>query len=183
MSVAWGDTVGLGDWTGDDLTGDPTADLKLSAARGVVTQLLGYDPRRVVDDTETFYTHGQNIFLTGRPVTAISAVTVDGNTVNTADYHFTADGAVTRTFGYWSDPRAVGLTTVTYTHGYDPVPDDLVALLYEVAAAMLSDDSGVKQSETLGSWSVTYQSSQDEYGLSPAGRATVARYGAWTVVS
>lgn len=79
------------------------------------------------------------------PVTAVGSVqTVDGD-----DVDVTWDGSLLTVY-------AAGGTyvDVTYTHGYDPVPDDIVALVCQIAGRALSTpptSSGVTQ-ETLGAY-------------------------------
>jgi hypothetical protein len=184
MAVTWGTLQGFSDWIGEDQAGNTKADLVLAAARETVISLLGYDPRAVADDTATFSTDTGRWFLPAIPVTGVSAITVDGVALATTDYAWTAQGEISRA---WTSRRmATGLppaVTVTYSHGYDPVPDGLVALLYETAEGVLSDAPGSLVSETLGSWSATYASQADEYGLSPNARMILDRYRLWTLVS
>jgi hypothetical protein len=66
-----------------------------------------------------------------RPVTAIvSAVDDNGTTVDVTSW--TAEGEIT----------APGPVTVTYTHGYPTIPDDIVAIVCQVAARSLTAPVG-----------------------------------------
>jgi hypothetical protein len=99
--------------------------------------------------------------LPQRPVTAVSAVVdMDGNAVN---FEWYAGQVVDckpvmlnvfeinlcRTTPQWVD--------VTYTHGYNPIPADVVGIVCDLAAAALDsppEESGV-QSETWSDYSIT----------------------------
>lgn len=70
--------------------------------------------------------------------------------------------------------------TVTYVHGYNPVPDDILGVACSMAARALGatpTDAGVT-SESLGSYSVTYGSAAAAggFGMLDAERAIVRAY-------
>lgn len=57
--------------------------------------------------------------------------------------------------------------TVTYTHGYDPVPDDIIGVVCSMALRALGqmpDETGVSQ-ETLGGYSYTIGSAAAQGGI------------------
>jgi hypothetical protein len=89
--------------------------------------------------------------LPQRPVTAVASVVVDGETMDADGYTWTAQGALSRTYGYWWTP-----VTVTYTHGYDTIPDDVAFVVAELVVARFSAPEGGVKSESLGSYSVSY---------------------------
>lgn len=69
---------------------------------------------------------------------------------------------------------------VTYVHGYDPVPDDIIAVVSQMAGrayGLPANDSGVTQ-ESLGAYSVSYgvAAASGGVGMLPDERAIVQRY-------
>lgn len=75
--------------------------------------------------------------LPGGPVTAVSAVEIDG--VAVTDYKL-RDGMLWRASG-WSGPCEPADIDVTYTQGYDPVPADIVRLVCLLTAAGITQDA------------------------------------------
>ncbi|PWG08774.1 hypothetical protein DF268_35995 [Streptomyces sp. V2] len=100
--------------------------------------------------------------LPGQPVTAVSAVTLDGQVVT--DWQLRA-GRLWRACG-WSPGWAPSEVEVTQTHGLDPVPADIVDLVCRITGTALSDyradpeSAGLAaadvRSERIGDYSVTY---------------------------
>lgn len=110
--------------------------------------------------------------LPQRPVTAVTSVTVDGETVDADGYTWTPSGTLARVYGYWSRP-----VVVNYTHGYNPIPDDIAMVVAEMAVAGASSSSapsGVK-SESIGSYSVSYSDTQSS-SVSAAHASILDRY-------
>jgi hypothetical protein len=95
--------------------------------------------------------------LPQRPVTAVASVSVDGETMDADGYTWTAQGALSRTYGYWWTP-----VTVTYTHGYDTIPDDVAQVVAELVVAQFATPPGGVRSETIGGYSVSYGGSTGE---------------------
>lgn len=80
----------------------------------------------------------------------------------------------------WNRRRHGIVLDVTYTHGIDPVPDEIVALVCQVAARALGvepDQSGVSQ-ETISGYSYTLGSAAAAGGLGllPAEKEVLADY-------
>ncbi|MEV0639038.1 hypothetical protein AB0I77_29660 [Streptomyces sp. NPDC050619] len=104
----------------------------------------------------------QWLHLPGPPVTAVSAVKVDGETVT--DFKLRAS-KLWRACG-WSDPCEPSEVEVTQTHGLPTVPADIVDLVCRIAAATLiayrsqPDGEGLAakdvRSERIGDYSVQY---------------------------
>lgn len=109
--------------------------------------------------------------LPQRPVTAVASVTVEGETVPAALYTWTAQGALTRTFGYWLSP-----VTVVYTHGYETVPDDIAAVVAELVVAKFSTPEGQVRSESIGSYSVSYGDTTAAGELTDTHKAALGPY-------
>jgi len=91
------------------------------------------------------------VVLPQRPVTAVSAVTIDGVTQLPADYNWTRSGALTTDLNTWGNLPL----TVTYDHGYTEIPDDIVQVVCSVANRAVVNPSGIR-SETVGGYSVVH---------------------------
>jgi hypothetical protein len=101
--------------------------------------------------------------LPGPPVTAVSAVEIDGSAVT--DWRLTS-GVLWRPCG-WQPNCAPSEVTVTYTHGLPTVPADIVDLVCRLAAKSLvalrstPDGTGMAEtplvSERIGDYSAVYR--------------------------
>jgi hypothetical protein len=95
------------------------------------------------------------VTLPQRPVEEVAAVAVDG--VATLDWWQDGADLLMRSWA-WNRPPAAHRppqVTVTYTHGWDPVPGDIQAIVMQAANRVIVNPSGVR-SETVGGESVTY---------------------------
>lgn len=107
--------------------------------------------------------------LPGPPVESVSAVTIDD--VAVTDFKVRGD-SLWRECGWqrvgWHCSLIPSEIAVTYTHGYDPVPDDIIGLVCRLAAQALvayrnaggdgATAIGTRpaQSERIGDYSITY---------------------------
>lgn len=155
----------------------------LDAATALVKAAAGQQIDQVNNDTVTLYGTGTGVLLLPEiPVTAVSTVVDwDGSTLTfDTDYRWTTQGVLIRlTAATW---RAGGhIITVTYTHGYASTPADLQAVTVEAAARAWSTPAGAVKAETIGSYSVTYDTGSTAtsgLALTDAERMAVARYSA-----
>jgi hypothetical protein len=95
------------------------------------------------------------VTLPQRPIGAVTAVKVDG--VATADWWLDGSDLLLRAWS-WAQPPAAHQppqVMVTYTHGWDPVPGDIQAIVMQAANRVLVNPSGIR-SETVGGISTTY---------------------------
>lgn len=128
---------------------ETSAQLALDIASAVVVERTGQDFVAVADDTITLDTHyGEDIRLPQRPVTAVTAVVTRdrGATATTArtlntDYEVRGDRLRWVGIGTW--PYEV---TVTYSHGYAGIPDDVKGATLAVAAEIHSNPEGLSRS-------------------------------------
>jgi len=116
------------------------------------------------DDEITLDSAGdRRLFLPELPVTAISGVIEDGEVlVEADDYQLGQHGILHRVGQAWAE--GIQIVTITYTHGYEPIPDDVVAICTRAAARAYQ--AGLKSAETgavpgvtaigLGDYSVSY---------------------------
>jgi hypothetical protein len=124
----------------------------------------------VEDDEYTFdieISRRKKLFLPELPVTSVASVVEDGTALTEGDdedYQLGNDGVLHRIDDYWA--RGVQIVSVTYTHGYATIPDDVVGVCTRAAArayqaGLRSSESdavpGV-ESKSIGDFSVSYSS-------------------------
>ncbi len=123
----------------------------------------------VEDDEITLDSNGgTRLFLPELPVISVSAVVEDGETLTEGtDYKLGQHGILHRIGGAkW--PTGIQIVTVTYTHGYSTLPDDIVSVCTRAASRAYqaglraADDEALLgvQTKTLGDFSVGYASEQ-----------------------
>jgi hypothetical protein len=139
---------------------DSVADVFLEVASAVVRK-AAQSP--IVQTTSTVDVWAQDsdryLELPGKPVTAVSEVVLDGDTLAATDYRL-IHGRLWRQCGWGcdSDPKKV---TVTMTHGYLAAPEWVVQLVCDLAiAGMKAAPGGARDPrvfvESLGPYSVTW---------------------------
>ena len=114
-----------------------TANIRRAADNQTISLVLG--------DTHTVRTTAPAIVVPQRPVLTVDAVTLDGNPVTT--YTWDGDDTIVG--------AGRGLVSVTYSHGYEPIPDDVKGLCLDIAARGFLTPHGVNQT-SLGSFSESY---------------------------
>lgn len=115
------------------------------------------------------------LWLPERPVTAVASVTVGTAAVlSTSSYTWSRHGLLHAPTG-WGGPHDV--VTVTYSHGFAVVPDDVKAVCLSAAARSFGNPDNLR-SETIGSYAVTYNTSATGEGvlLSRSEKETLRRY-------
>lgn len=145
----------LGEYLERDLDADPVATIATAAACAICRTMSDQTFTQVTADVAAFDGTGtDSIVLPEYPVTAVPAVSVDESVVT--DYVVSPSGVLIRPRSWW--PAGRQNITVTYDHGYADAdfPDD-VKMVALVVAARLFDRVDAKQ-ESLGAYSVTYQS-------------------------
>ena len=171
-SIADVETV-LGGQVANDDEGSYAVDLIVAASAAVE----GYIGKivRVAGVVRTWRANGptSTIYVPG-PVTAVTSVTVNGSPVQ---FTWATSGEVSiAMIALFGDE-----ISATFDHGYDPIPDDIrwtVAAMaaHELVAARTRASSGV-QSETIGTYSVTYGSAPvPERMLTASHRKALRRY-------
>ncbi|WP_018350951.1 hypothetical protein [Longispora albida] len=104
-------------------------------------------------------------------LTAVHTVKVDG--IPVTDYEWSAAGVLRRRAGWPDQFRAV---EVTFGHGYDPVPDDVAAMVVSVAARHAATPAAYRQ-EAIGAYSyTTAASTPGTPALEPVERLVLDRY-------
>lgn len=96
-----------------------------------------------------FETRRGQVVLPQRPVVAVTAVAVNG--AATDDWELDGNRLLLRA-APWEGRSTV---TVTYTHGWDPVPGDIAAIVMQAANRSLVNPEQIR-SESVGGESTTY---------------------------
>jgi hypothetical protein len=119
---------------------------------------------RVEDDVVEFvFARGRRLFLPELPVVAVSEVVEDGEALaETDDYVLAAHGVLHRVGRDWAGGTA--FIRVTYSHGYETIPTDIVAVVTRAAARAYqaglraANANGVPgiAATSLGDYSVTF---------------------------
>lgn len=163
-------------------------DVATAAIKAYTNQTLS----RVTNDTVILPgNHTNTLELPERPVISIGAVSI-GDTALTVDSDFVWDGrsgllrgtAVSGVLvindgplvsgtGDWGGPGAQ--VSVTYTHGFATIPDDIKGVCLALAARSLQSPDGVN-SETIGSYSVSYSRTGGAVSLLDEERRLLDRY-------
>lgn len=133
----------------DDPDEEAAAQLALDIATSVVVARTGQTFAAVTGDVVTLDTYpGEDVRLPQRPVTAVtSVVTRDRGSVVTTSRTLNTDyehrGDRLRWVGIGSWPYEV---TVTYSHGYATIPDDVKGATLAVAAEIFDNPEGLSRS-------------------------------------
>ncbi len=152
------------------IAADSTAALAaIEEASAAIQNYCHQQIAEVEDDEVTFDITGRQtkLFLPELPVNGVSEVLEDGETLTVADdYKLGNYGILHRIGSYWA--TGVQVVTVTYSHGYGVIPDDVVNVCVRAAArryqaglrSEATDGISAVQGMTLGDYSVQYGSEQ-----------------------
>jgi hypothetical protein len=125
---------------------------------------------------------GVRLFLPELPVIEVSEVVEDGETLTPDDdYKLGQWGILHRVNRRWV--QGIQIVTITYSHGYETLPDDIIAIATRAAARgfqaglRAADDEAVVgvQSKSLGDFAVAYGSEQGGGGGEGVMGASAAR--------
>jgi hypothetical protein len=151
---------------GVDVSDGGRVSLALSVASSSVRDAAGAS---ISAETSTVVVNpgrGNLLALPG-PVTAVASVAVDGGTLSADDYEVLPNG-LWRHCGWGSCLKPV---TVTYTHGYVSVPDDIVDLTCQLAISWLTHTSAGGGS-TAGLASVGIDDARESYTAEASGQVS-----------
>jgi len=133
-----------------------------AAIRNYTHQHLEY----VSDDEITLDSSGgTRLFLPQLPVDSVDLVVEDGKTlIEDDDYKLGQYGILHRIGSKWA--TGIQIVTITYTHGYLIIPDDIVAVCTRAASRAYqaglkaADSDGIPgiASKSLGDFSISFQS-------------------------
>lgn len=128
----------------------------LANATAAIRGRTGQTISRVIGDVATLDPRGACVlFLPQKPVEVVSAVTVDGTALVVADdVHWYSDGRLAREpEASWGTKRQS--VAVTYTHGFDPVPQRIKEICLAHAAREYENPVAVSD-ESLGPLARTF---------------------------
>lgn len=162
----------------------------IEMASGVVRREAGGQTiTAVTDDVITLAgTYELEMWLPQRPVTAVTAVTIDAVTASSNTYRWTRQGRLYRTtvdreipdwrpYGAWGTPDLP--VVVTYDHGFAEVPDEISMIVAEMVVHRISNPEQIR-SEAAEDYSVGYaipiNGQPLSFGLTDAHRDTIAKY-------
>jgi hypothetical protein len=91
--------------------------------------------------------HGRRLVLGERPVTAVTAVALDGTLLDPSDFRWQRSGALWRDAGWGGPSHEV---EVEYDHGYAVVPADLAAVTRLAAVRLCSNPEQLAREEVEG---------------------------------
>lgn len=124
----------------------------------------------VAGDEDSLDSNGSHrLILPEHPVVSVASVTEDDTALDEDDdYKLSRDGILYRQPNYKRWAIGPAIVTVTYTHGYQTIPEDLVGITARAAARAFqaglkaAADGGVIgiASKSLGDYSVSYGSEQ-----------------------
>lgn len=150
------------------------ADGNFAAARAIreasatIQNYCGQAIEKIGDDEITLDVGGRQtrLFLPELPVVEISEVVENGTTLATSGYKLGRHGILHRVNAFWYP--GIQTVTITYTHGYATIPDDVMSIAERLAARAYQ--SGLRTAEmegvpgiaatSLGDYSVSYTGEQ-----------------------
>jgi hypothetical protein len=150
---------------------EPSAQRAIDAATEAIRNYCRQQIDLEEDDAYTFdVAAGQvGLFLPELPVVEVHLVLEDGETLvegDDEDYQLGNHGILYRVGAYWAE--GIQIVTVTYTHGYEDLPADIVDVCTRAASRAYqvglksADSDGVPgiASKSLGDFSVAFQAEQ-----------------------
>lgn len=178
----------------EDLRGfldDPLLDEELGLrmlriASGEVRAYAGQDFTAVTDDDIVLDGTGTRVILLPElPVLDVSVVEegaggqrtpLDGPAAARPVWEWSVDGILrlVSPHGRWA--RRFRFYRVIYSHGYDPIPDEVIGVVLRIAARGVENPEGMRQ-ESLGRYSYTTAGEQAGLGLYGPDRQTLDRGG------
>lgn len=170
----------LGDFLGQTIANDSAAQLYLDIAAGMVRDYLHQELTYHIEDSVVLDPiNGANVLLPELPVEKVTKleVQIDGAWTTVDPTRYVVSAATGFVVGLpHSDirwPFTSGTWRVTYTHGFQDVPDTIRGVVLGVAARGYASPVGVQQ-ERVGNYQVRY--AVESAGFSPIERAALARY-------
>lgn len=128
-------------------------------ATGMVQHAARQRFELVTDDEIGLMPTGTRLLLLPElPVVDITSVNAVGS-LDEESYTFTRSGLLYHNTGRWNT-----VTTVVYTHGYDPIPDDVAAMVVDIAARAWQNPRSVL-SEQIGTYSARYPNNRTGLSL------------------
>lgn len=168
----------------DDEIDENRADLMLRLASGEVRAHTGNLFSRVDDDVVILNGTGSTILLLPEaPVVDVTMVLegvgrtteldLVGGLVDSPSWEWDESGILERLDGIWARRRR--WYQVTYSHGFETIPDEVVAVVLEAASNAYLNPDGIRQ-EALGRYSYSSTAREAGVGLTDANRSVLDPY-------
>jgi hypothetical protein len=123
--------------------------------------------------TVTLLPTGTNLLMLPElPVIDVTSITDGGSTVDPDSYLATSSGLL---YAMPPTTKWKNVVVVTYDHGYDPIPDDIAAVIIDMSARAWNNPRGVL-SEQIGTYSARYPNNRTGLSLLPDEEQLVASY-------
>lgn len=176
----------LAAFTGQTLN-DAQAQQALNQATGIIQGWTGQTLSQVVNDTITVDPlPDKSVMLPELPVTAVSSVQwlddkggTGWNTIPSTQYRFKSWGALyivpNAGFDVSQWPSDLDTIKVTYTHGYDPIPQPIYDVCIALAARLMINPYKLQSSKT-GGVQVVYTGAREMSELLDTERTALDRY-------
>ena len=150
--------------------GDERANLILVGVSAEIRKHTGQIFDQVEDDEVILDSIGSSVLLLPQlPVIDIASIEdLDDDTATftvVTDYRWSVRGIIRRTGARWAE--GLRRYKVTYTHGYENIPDDLTLICLRAAARAAGNPEGLTQ-ESMGNYSASW-------GLAVAGLTDIDR--------
>jgi hypothetical protein len=143
------------------IVGDnPSAVRAIDAATAAIKSYCGQLIEVVADDVvqlDVCVWPQRELVLPQWPVTAVAKVAEDGQELDPAFYKWSRAGILHRLYGHWR--RGLQVVEVTYSHGYNPLPPEVVDVC--VRAAARAYQAGLRAAATSGVAGVTSEQMAD----------------------
>lgn len=142
------DTTDLSDYKAGD-----AAEIILQV-QAAIRSYCGWHIAPSIEQTVTLDGRGsRHLWLPSLYVTDVTSVSNEGTAVTSDEYDWSESGYIESRYGCWTTrPRQV---EITFTHGYDDIPADVVGVAVAVAARASASPAGVKR-EQAGAVSLEY---------------------------
>lgn len=137
---------------------DQSAAARLADATAFIRSVTGQHISAVAgDEQELAGTWSSSLWLPQRPVTNVSAVEIRRQnetvftTVGVGSITWTRLGRLVYPGSWWGSEN--GVVKVTYDHGYDQIPEEIVAVTCSIAARAIANPAGqilLSRSKTIG---------------------------------
>lgn len=140
----------------------------LDLAIGRVEDEVGQSLPQATETVTLDGTGTKQLVLPRWPVTAVSSVTVDGDTLDfDDDWRWSRTGVLWRIDDWWPEENEPRHIDVEFTAGWNPVPGDVRAVILRMAGSAWhrpipgdQSEAGLTQ-ETVGSWSRSWARPRD----------------------
>lgn len=154
----------------------PKAELMLEAASAALRRMTG-QTLSLAESTERHDGWRSRLLqLDEIPVVDVESVEVEGREVDPALYRIDYRAGLLWSWGWWAGRQGI---EVRYSHGFDPLPADLLLVLFGMVGRALSvPDAGDVRSERLGPYSYDRGPvvGLGAVGLTAAESSVIARY-------